>query len=123
MGKFYLRDLKLDKAEQYIKDAFSFSIKNNTYAFIYATFLVSVGRSKEAAVILEKLAADHFEEVKVNSLLAIAYDMDLDTVMKDKYIAMAQTVKLRELNKMAQKGEGINIKPKANIPHRLPPSQ
>lgn len=79
MGKFYLRDLKLDKAEQYLKDAFSFSIKNNTYAFIYATFLVSVNRTREAAVILEKLAADHFEEVKVYSLLAIAYDMDLDT--------------------------------------------
>ena len=43
--------------------------------------MVSVGRTKEAAVILEKLASDHFEEVKVFCLLSIAYDMDMDSIM------------------------------------------
>ena len=82
MGKFYLRIGKLDKADEYLRDAYSFNIKNQVMAFNYACFLLQLNnRQKEAIVILNKLAVDKHEEVKVNLLLSMAYELDGDSLM------------------------------------------
>jgi hypothetical protein len=40
LGKFYLRQLKSEKAQTYLRDAYSFAIKNQNIALVYASFLV-----------------------------------------------------------------------------------
>jgi len=76
MGKFYLRLQKPEKAARFLQDAYSFAIKNQEIALVYAAFLVQLGRSQEANVILRYLSAQEFQEVKVNLLLSIAADLD-----------------------------------------------
>ena len=56
---------------------------------IYASYLVSISRPKEALVLLEKLAKDNYQEVKVNTLISISYELDGDTLMAQKYKAIA----------------------------------
>ena len=101
MGRFYMRFGKLEKADEYLRDAYSFQIKNNDYALIYACFLMQIGRTKEACVILNKLAVDRYNDVVVNMLISLAYDMDSDTVMAQKYKAKAHLTRLRELGKVS----------------------
>lgn len=78
MGRFFARNKKLDKADEYYRDALSFSMKNPNLILIYACYLVSVSRTKEAIVLLEKLAKDNYKEVVVNMLISIAYEIDAD---------------------------------------------
>lgn len=40
MGRFYLRQGKADKADQYLRDAYSFNIRNQKLAFMYAAYLL-----------------------------------------------------------------------------------
>ena len=60
MGRFYARNNKLEKADKYFRDALSFSIKNPNLIMVYACYLVSMARTKEAIVLLEKLAKDGY---------------------------------------------------------------
>lgn len=50
---------------------------------------MSISRPKEALVLLEKLAKDNYQEVKVNTLISISYELDGDTLMAQKYKAIA----------------------------------
>lgn len=74
MAKFYLKINKLDKAEEYMRDAYSFQIKNKEYSMIYATFLISIGRCKEAFIILKKLDEDDYERNLVYLLISLAFE-------------------------------------------------
>jgi len=40
LGKFFLRNGKLEKADQYLRDAYSFNIKNHKLGFMYASYLL-----------------------------------------------------------------------------------
>jgi Flp pilus assembly protein TadD len=40
LGKFYLRQGKVDKADQYLRDAYSFQIKSPKMGLIYAAYLL-----------------------------------------------------------------------------------
>lgn len=60
VGKFYLRLNKLEKADEYLRDALSYYIKNQQVALVYAAFLLQLGKSKEACIILGKLAHDKY---------------------------------------------------------------
>ena len=81
IGKFYLRIGKPEKANDYLRDAYSFQIKNQNIALTYASFLIQQSRSREAIVILNKLAIEKYHEDKVNLLLSLAYEMDSDPLM------------------------------------------
>ena len=39
-GKYYLRQLKQEKAATFLQDAYSFAIKNQDIALVYASFMV-----------------------------------------------------------------------------------
>lgn len=58
-AKFYMRrgEAGAEKAEQYLRDAYSFGMKNQPVALLYACLLVQSGRSKEASVILGSLVS------------------------------------------------------------------
>lgn len=75
LSRFYLRQGNLDKAEQYMRDAYSYDIKNNSFALSYACLLIQCSRTDEAVVILRDLATKGFETVKVNILISLAYRM------------------------------------------------
>jgi hypothetical protein len=60
----------------YLRDSYSFGIKNQGVALTYACLLIQNGRYKEAQIILSSLANKGFETCKVNILLSISYDMD-----------------------------------------------
>jgi predicted Zn-dependent protease len=97
LGKFFLRNGKLDKADQYLRDAYSFNIKNHQLGFMYASYLLQQDRSKEAIVILNKLQKDNYEPIKVNLLMSLAYESDQDPLLALKYKSIAFTHRLREL--------------------------
>lgn len=78
LGKFYMRVGKPEKSDQYLRDAFSFQIKNQRVGLIYAAYLIQLSRSKEAIVILNRLRTEGYEPVKVNLLLSAAYESDQD---------------------------------------------
>ena len=40
VGKFFLRNGKQEKADQYLRDAYSFNIKNPVFGFMYASYLL-----------------------------------------------------------------------------------
>ena len=65
LGKFFLRNGKLDKADQYLRDSYSFNIKNHKLGFMYASYLLQQERNKEAVVILNKLQKENFEPIQV----------------------------------------------------------
>ena len=74
IGIFYLRIGKIEKANDYLRDAYSFQIKNQQMGLMYACYLIQSQRYKEAIVILNKLASEKYEEAKVSILLSIAYE-------------------------------------------------
>ena len=53
-------------------------------------------------MILQSLIADGYEPVKVNMLLAIAYNMNGDTFMFEKYKAISNLMQLRQLERIPQ---------------------
>lgn len=96
-GKFYMRIGKPEKADQYLRDAFSFQIKNQRVGLLYAAYLIQLSRSKEAAVILNRLRSEGYEAIKVNLLLSAAYELDQDQLLAQKYKALAFVQRLRDL--------------------------
>ena len=58
-AKFYMRkgEAYAEKAEEYLRDAYSFGMKNQAVALMYACLLVQNGRCEEANVILTSLAS------------------------------------------------------------------
>ena len=77
-AKFYLRkgDQYAEKAEQYLRDAYSFGMKNQSIALMYACLLIQIDRKQEAFIILTSLSNQGYEISKVNLLLSIATDGD-----------------------------------------------
>jgi hypothetical protein len=53
MAKFYLRQKDLDKAEQFLRDSYSFNLSDKSIALRYACLLCQLNRSQEASVILK----------------------------------------------------------------------
>ena len=90
-AKFYMRrgEAYAEKAEQYLRDAYSFGMKNQAVALMYACILVQNHRFKEASVILQSLAAQGYETCKVNLLLSISADVEDDKQLAEKYKAIA----------------------------------
>lgn len=84
----------------------------------YAAFLMQTNnRCKEAIVILNKLASDGYEKVKVNLLLSLAYEMDSDPLMAQKYKAKAFILHLRSLGQIPEPGHGkISLMPQSHAP-------
>lgn len=74
LGKFFMRSGKAEKADQYLRDAYSFQIKSLNVGLMYASYLIQLNRSKEAIVILNKLLSENYETVKVCLLLSLAYE-------------------------------------------------
>ena len=70
----------------------------------YACLLCQLNRSQEASVILKRLIADGYEPVKVNMLLSIAYQMDGDSFMADKYKAISNLMQMRSLSRVPEAG-------------------
>ena len=58
-AKFFMRagSQASGKAEAYLKDAYSFGMKNQSVALMYACMLIQNGRNSEAHIILKHLAA------------------------------------------------------------------
>lgn len=81
MGRFYLRQGKQEKADQYLRDAYSFNIRNQKLAFMYAAYLLQSARTKEAIVILNRLTFEQYEPVNVALLLSMAYEADQDPLL------------------------------------------
>jgi len=116
LGKFYMRVGKPEKSDQYLRDAFSFQIKNQRVGLIYAAYLIQLSRSKEAIVILNRLRTEGYEPVKVNLLLSAAYESDQDQLLGQKYKAFAFVQRLRDLEALPQAGLGKETKPQAIPP-------
>lgn len=55
-------------------------------------------------MILKSLIADGYEPVKVNMLLSIAYQMDGDSFMAEKYKAISNLMQLRSLGRVPEAG-------------------
>ena len=55
-------------------------------------------------MILKHLIASGYEPVKVNMLLSIAYQMDGDSFMSEKYKAISNLMQLRQLNRVPVAG-------------------
>ena len=70
-AKFYMKrgEAYAEKAEFYLRDAFSFGMKNLQVSLLYACMLVQLGRAVEASVILKSLIAEGYETTKCNLLL------------------------------------------------------
>ena len=115
LARFYLRQRDLAKAELYLRDAYSFQLDDKATALAYACLLCQLSRSQEASVILKKLIANGYEPVKVNMLLSIAYQMDGDSFMAEKYKAISNLMQLRSLDRVPSVGTSkINLVPKSS---------
>lgn len=71
IAKFYMRrgESEAENAEKYMRDAYSFGMKNQSIALQYACILIQNSRLKEAYVILNSLAEAKYEKIKVYLLL------------------------------------------------------
>ncbi len=118
LGKFFLRNGKLEKADQYLRDAYSFNIKNHKLGFMYASYLLQQERNKEAIVILNKLQKDNYEPIQVNLLLSLAYESDQDPLLALKYKSIAFAHRLRELDLIIQPGNSRE----QGKPQAIPPA-
>mmetsp|Transcript_22914 Transcript_22914/g.35246 ORF Transcript_22914/g.35246 Transcript_22914/m.35246 type:complete len:149 (+) Transcript_22914:1655-2101(+) len=100
-AKFYMRkgEAFAEKAEEYLRDSYSFGMKNSDVALTYACLLVQNGRTKEASVILNSLAIQGYESAKVNMVLSIVYDKEDDKLLSGKYKALAllDTMRYKEM--------------------------
>jgi predicted Zn-dependent protease len=76
-ANFYMKrgEAFYDKAEGYLRDAYSFGMKNNQVALLYGAILVQIGRSAEASVILKELITQKYEVTKCYLLLQISADL------------------------------------------------
>lgn len=115
MARFYLRQRDLEKAELYLRDAYAFQLDDQATALAYACLLCQLSRSQEAQVILKNLISAGYEPVKVNMLLSIAYQMDNDSFMSEKYKAISNLMQLRQLGRVPAVGNSKDgSKPKSS---------
>lgn len=114
-AKFYMRrgEAQAEKAEKYLRDAYSFEMKNVQVAMMYACSLIQIGRFKEASVILKSLAAQGYETSKCYLLLQIAADMENDVVMSEKYKALALLDYMRSIERLPEAGSNQTRPPEA----------
>ena len=103
---FYMRrgEAQAEKAEEYLRDAYSFGMKNQSIALIYACLLMQNGRSKEAIVILQSLSQQGYEATKVNLLISIAYGMEKNPQLQEKFKAIALIEYMRQKEKIPELG-------------------
>lgn len=90
-AKFYMRrgEAGAEKAEKHLRDAYSFGMKNQPVALMYACLLIQLGRGKEATIILTSLASQGYETSKANLLLSISADLEGEPALAQKFKAMA----------------------------------
>lgn len=120
-AKFYMRAgaAQQEKAEQYLRDAYSFGMKNQQVALMYACILIQNGRHQEAQIILTSLAAQRFEPCKVNLLLSISADQDGQQGLSQKYKAVGLVEYLRQKKTIPELGQGRKQQPGSHMPdHR-----
>lgn len=119
-AKFYMRrgEAYAEKAEQYLRDAYSFGMKNQAVALMYACLLIQNHRFKEASVILQSLAAQGYETCKVNLLLSISADVEDDKKLAEKYKAIALIDYMRQKNKIAEAGATKSMEPGSQMPDK-----
>ena len=120
LGRFFLRIGKLEKADQYLRDAFSFQIKNQKMGLLYASYLLQLSRTREAIVILNKLQLEGYEPIFVNLLLSFAYEQDQDPLLSSKFKSLAYIHRIRQLDMLASPGSGLDNKPQAIPPANRP---
>ena len=66
-------------------------------------------------MILKGLIAEGYEPVKVNMLLSIAYQMDGDSFMAEKYKAISNLMQLRNLGRVPEAGQSREkLEPKSS---------
>jgi len=65
-----------ENADKYMRDAYSFGMKNQSIALQYACLLIQSSRIKEASVILNSLAEAKYEKIKVYLLLHLSAHID-----------------------------------------------
>jgi len=121
LAKFYMRrgTSESENAEKYMRDAYSFGMKNQSIALQYACLLIQSSRLKEAFVILNSLAEAKYEKIKVYLLLQILANIDENTDLAEKYKTLAIIEQLRSNGSISKLGAaktnpptGHNPKPK-----------
>lgn len=81
----------------------------------YACLLCQINKGQEASVILIDLLSKDYKCNMVNMLLSIAYTMNGDSLMAEKYEAISNIAQLREQGCVANVGQSKEQnKPKAS---------
>jgi predicted Zn-dependent protease len=121
-AKFYMRkgEQYAEKAQTYLRDAYSFGMKNQAVALMYACLLVQNGRYDEANVILLSLASQQYETAKVNMLLSITAGMVNNESLSKKYKAMALIDYMRSKGKVPEAGTLKQREPGSHQPEKGP---
>jgi len=119
-AKFYMRrgEAYAEKAEQYLRDAYSFGMKNQGIALMYSCILIQNHRFKEASIILQSLAAQGYETCKVNLLLSVSADVEDDKPLAEKHKAMALIDYMRQKNKIPDVGTSKSVEPGSQMPEK-----
>jgi len=71
----------------------------------YACLLCQINKGQEASVILIDLLSKDYKCNMVNMLLSIAYTMNGDSLMAEKYEAISNIAQLREQGRVANVGQ------------------
>lgn len=107
------------KAESYLKDAYSFGMKNQSVALMYACMLIQNGRNNEAHIILKQLGTQRYEPSKVNLLLSISAQNEGLDMLAEKYKSIGFLEQMRVIGKVPDMGETKKRAPGSQMPdHR-----
>ena len=119
-AKFYMKrgEHYTEKAEQYLRDAYCFGMKNSNVALLYASMLVQNGRATEASVILKYLAGQGYETTKCYLLLQISADLQGNPTLSEKQKALAMIEHMRSQVKIPECGST-----KSREPRSIPPAK
>ena len=109
-AQFYMRkgEAYSDKAEHYLRDAYSFGPNNQLIGMTYACVLIQNSRFSEAFIILNQLAQQGYYPQKCYLLLSIADDLQRtasgegDDCLYQKFKAMSLIGYLREKEKIPE---------------------
>ena len=71
-------------------------MENKEVALAYACLLCQINRAQEASIILLDLLQKDYKCNMVNMLLSIAYTMNGDSLMAEKYEAISNIAQMRE---------------------------
>lgn len=96
-SQFYMRrgEAYAEKAEAFLKDAYSFGMGNLDVAWTYACLLVQNKQFSEALVILQSLAKEKHEVAKVYMIMSLSYKHQGEELLAAKYKAMAFIEQMR----------------------------